>query len=151
MRERSFKAHRELLSDENPVSPPVTYRSWLGEILGLLKSTAALPLAFFQARGCIPVLSNRLVLSLQHLAGAVPALAGAHTNHHHPTGLLKCSSAFCDGKWHQTHGFRRGVAFVSQSPALYEGAEYHPFSFMLDNRFMLATKRKFYLHARPFL
>lgn len=151
MRGWSCKAHRELLSDENPVSPPVTYRSRLGEILGLLKSAAALPLAFFQARGCIPVLSNRWVLSLWHLAGAVPALAVAHTNHHHPTGPLKRSSAFCDGKWHQSHGFRRGVAFVSQSPRLYESAEYHLFSCILDKRFMLATKRKFYLHARPFL
>lgn len=46
MREWAFNAYQQLLSDENPVFPFITYHSWLGEILGLLKSIGALPLAF---------------------------------------------------------------------------------------------------------
>lgn len=46
MREWAFRAYQQLLSDENLIFPPVTYHSWLGEILGLLKSIGALPLAF---------------------------------------------------------------------------------------------------------
>lgn len=60
---------------------------------------------FLWARGCIPAMSKGLFLSLQHLAGAAPALAIAHTNHCHLTSILLCLLWW--DKWHKIHGFRR--------------------------------------------
>lgn len=149
MRQWASKAYQQLRSAKNPISSPLTCLSWLGEIQGLPEVDRSFATGFLQARGCIPIVSHGLFQSRQHLAGGGPALAIARTNHCHPTGLLRYSSAFGDGVV-TPDSWVRGVAFVSQSWLLYESAEYQLFSLMLDNRVMLASRRKFYLHARPF-
>ena len=127
--------------------PPVTSRSWLGESLGLLKSVRASPPAFsgpraaslFCQTSCFRASSawQALPLPWQQLIQTI-ATRGVYWNTPLP---------FVMGQWHQMCGFRRGQRlFLPQ----YESAEYHLFSFMLDNRFMLASMRKFLQHVRPF-
>lgn len=150
MRQRASKAYQQLQSAENPIFSPLTCLSWPGESPGLPEVNRSFASGFLQARGCIPVPSHRLFQSLQHLAGAGPALAIACTNYCHPTALLRYSSAFGHGIVTPDSWVGWGGAFVSQRWLLCESAEYQLFSFMLDNTVMLASRRKFYLHERPF-